>query len=53
MNLSIREISTNVFEIYGVIEGRFIKRLYVGYNEEQAINKFTNALEEGEFEYGE
>lgn len=53
MNLSIKQISKRVFEIYGVIDGHFIKRQFIGYTEEQAKERFEQALEEGEFDYGE
>ena len=46
--IKINRISERVYEFYGLVNGQFIKKQYIGYTEEQAIEKFTNALQEGE-----
>ena len=36
-----------VYEIYGIVNGRFVKRQYIGYSKKQAIQKFTESVQKG------
>ena len=46
--LYVRKVQKAVYEIYGVLEGRFVKRVYVGYSEKQAKEKFQQSAVKGE-----
>lgn len=48
IDVSIRKVSDKIYEIYGIVEDRFIRRQYIGYTEEQAKEAFAEAIEEGE-----
>lgn len=46
--VSIKQISKNVYEIYGLIDGKFVKRQYIGYSQQQATKLFTESIQRGE-----
>lgn len=46
--VKLKKISALVYEIYGVLNGRFVKRQYVGYTQKQAVKAFTESVKRGE-----
>ena len=46
--LYIRKVQKGVYEIYGILDGKFVKRTYVGYSEKQAKEAFQTSASKGE-----
>ena len=46
VQVSVTKLGNLVYEIRGVMKGRFYKRLFVGYTESQALELFEEYLGE-------
>lgn len=46
VQVSVNKLGNKVYEITGVMKGKFYKRQYIGYNEQTAVDLFEQWLGE-------